>query len=265
MNGGKIMSLDAGGDLKIKFRDSLNYNPQALSKWPKTFGLPEISKSYFPHRFNRPENWNRDSLRFPTKEDYGYKHMRKSEKKVFSEWYRKERKHRKESFNFREEIETYCRIDVTVLRLCCMKFREMFQQIADGMCPFVSATTIAGLCNKYWRMNILKSNQINLLYSNSTNSKGTPSRKAIHLLSFLAQKLQCKIQHYFNGGEMRVDGLFVDGYCAEEKVAFEFYGCFYHGCKTCFDKNTIQPLRGITMAELYEETVQRETSYCRVP
>lgn len=258
MNGGKIMSLDSGGDLKIQFRDSLSYNPQALAKWPKTFGLPELSKGYFPHRFNAPQNWNKQGLRFPTKEEYGYIHMKECEKQEFSRWYEEEKATKQGVFNFREEMENYCRMDVTVLRICCMKFREIFREIASGMCPFASATTIAGLCNKFWRMELLKENQIGLLPSNSSHTKGTPSRKAVQLLSYLSKKLHCQIQHYYNGGEVRINGISVDGYCTAAKTVFEFYGCFFHGCNTCYNKTTVQPLRGLKMSEIYEETMLRE-------
>ena len=149
-------------------------------------------------------------------------------------------------------------MDVNVLRVCCLKFPEISREIADGRCPFAASTTIAGLCNKFWRMQILKQNQTGLLPSNSSHTQGLPSRKAVQLLSYLSQKLNFNIQHYYNGEEIRVGGLSVDGYYAPEKTVFEFYGCFFHGCQTCFNKTTIQPLRGITMAELYQETMQRE-------
>ena len=45
MNEGKIPQLDVWRiDFTIKFRDSLNYNPQSLAKWPATFGVPDVSK-----------------------------------------------------------------------------------------------------------------------------------------------------------------------------------------------------------------------------
>ena len=40
---------------KIKLIDSHNLNPMPLSKFPKTFGIHEMHKRYFPHLFNIPE------------------------------------------------------------------------------------------------------------------------------------------------------------------------------------------------------------------
>jgi hypothetical protein len=42
----------------IKIIDSINFIPINLSKMPKTFGLSELKKEYFPHFFNTPANQN---------------------------------------------------------------------------------------------------------------------------------------------------------------------------------------------------------------
>ena len=43
------MELEAA---KIKFRNSLNFLPMPVKALPKTFGLTELKKGYFPHFFN---------------------------------------------------------------------------------------------------------------------------------------------------------------------------------------------------------------------
>lgn len=45
MNGTKILSMQACG---LKFLDSYNYLPFALSKMPSAFGFQELKKGYFP-------------------------------------------------------------------------------------------------------------------------------------------------------------------------------------------------------------------------
>ena len=52
-NGLKLMSLSVRG---VKFIDSCNFLPMALAALPKAFGLTELRKEYFPHRFNTPGN-----------------------------------------------------------------------------------------------------------------------------------------------------------------------------------------------------------------
>jgi hypothetical protein len=42
----------------IKLIDSINFIPMSLPKMPKTFGLSELKKGYFPHFFNTSANPN---------------------------------------------------------------------------------------------------------------------------------------------------------------------------------------------------------------
>ena len=51
MNGAKIMEMTVA-ESDIRFIDSLNFLPMTLSKLPKTCGLTELAKRYFPHFFN---------------------------------------------------------------------------------------------------------------------------------------------------------------------------------------------------------------------
>ncbi|CAH3167987.1 unnamed protein product [Pocillopora meandrina] len=52
-NGAKILSLELPN---IKFIDSMNFFPMALANFPKTFGLNELKKGFFPHFFNTQEH-----------------------------------------------------------------------------------------------------------------------------------------------------------------------------------------------------------------
>ena len=56
-NGGKVLQLTyAHEDTTIRFIDSLSFFQMSLSHFPKTFGLHELKKGWFPHLFNTPEN-----------------------------------------------------------------------------------------------------------------------------------------------------------------------------------------------------------------
>ena len=57
MQGMKVLSLTVPM-FKIKFIDSLNFIPMRLADFPKTFGMDELAKGYFPHLFNKKENKN---------------------------------------------------------------------------------------------------------------------------------------------------------------------------------------------------------------
>ena len=43
-------------DYNMRFIDSISFTPMPLRDFPKTFGLKEIAKGYFPHKFNTDEN-----------------------------------------------------------------------------------------------------------------------------------------------------------------------------------------------------------------
>ena len=55
VNGAKILSLEIPN---VKFIDSMNFFQMALSNFPKTFGIRELKKGFFPHFFNTQRNQN---------------------------------------------------------------------------------------------------------------------------------------------------------------------------------------------------------------
>jgi len=67
--------------------------------------------------------------------------------------------------------------------------------------------------------------------------------------------LEGQIQHQFNGGERRVKGKLVDGFCEATRTVYQFHGCFYHG-HPCLNKRE-NPKTGKLMSDLYEATQER--------
>ena len=47
--GPKLMYCKINNQLNIRLLDLLNFLPMALSQLPKSFGLQELKKGYFPH------------------------------------------------------------------------------------------------------------------------------------------------------------------------------------------------------------------------
>ena len=64
------------------------------------------------------------------------------------------------------------------------------------------------------------------------------------------------IRHQVIGREKRVGIFLVDGWCAKTRTAYQFYGCFFHGCQNCYDQNETNSVNGKTMATLLEDTLQ---------
>ena len=148
-SGNKIMMMKVR-KFGIRFIDSLNFIPQPLKAFTKTFGLSELKKGYFPHYFNKP--CNRDYVGpLPPKRHYGVNQMRS--KGVFTVVRPKEK-----LFDMRKELIEYCQSDVDILRHSCLQFRESFIKIAN-IDPFQYAT-IASVCMAIFRDKFLKPDTI---------------------------------------------------------------------------------------------------------
>ena len=67
------------------------------------------------------------------------------------------------------------------------------------------------------------------------------------------------IEHGFNVGERRLTSrnLLVDGFCEESKEAFEYFGCFWHGCEICQTLGGVNPVNGKTFQELHRKTEEK--------
>lgn len=91
--------------LQLTFIDSFNFLPMSLSKFPKTFGITELTKGYFPHLFNTEANQSYVGP-LPSKEYYSPDTMSSTDKTKFMTWYDQRQL---ESFDFRKEMLQYCR------------------------------------------------------------------------------------------------------------------------------------------------------------
>ena len=224
LRGAKILSMTIPM-FNIKFIDSLNFIPMSLAKFPKTFGETELCKGYFPHLFNKEENWNYVGP-IPCQNDYGVNFMKPEERKAFQTWH-KEQVESNYLFDFQKEIVKYCRSDVDIMRKCCLLFREMLQKETD-IDPFGKSLTIASYCHEVYRTNFLKEDTV-AIFTHDQQLKTKQSNIAVKWLSYVSEKEDIHIQHVRNGGEKRVGLYSLDGYCQETHTAYEFQGCFWHG------------------------------------
>ena len=85
---------------------------------------------------------------------------------------------------------------------------------------------------------------------------------AVQWLTWEAAKNGCLIRHQANGREKRIGKLPVDGWCPESRTAYQFHGCYFHGCPKCNDHEETNTLNGKTMGTLLENT-RRNTAYLR--
>jgi len=171
--GSKIMSLKIAAGLNIRFIDSLNFMSMSLKKLPKAFGLrPEtelgddagtahLQKGEFPHLMNRREFQNYVGP-FPPLSMFATDRMGREEREQFIEWYGQQAG---KTFDLQAEMLAYCRLDVTILRLACMRFRDLFLDITTkwdvdgnitGFVDPLAHITIASACMQIYRVNFIK-------------------------------------------------------------------------------------------------------------
>ena len=84
MRGAKILTLNVPV-FNIKFVDSLCFIPMSLANFPKTFGLNELSKGYFPHYFNTDANQNYEGP-LPDASYYNPDSMSPGDRTTFYAW-----------------------------------------------------------------------------------------------------------------------------------------------------------------------------------
>lgn len=76
-----------------------------LARLPKTFGVEELKKGFFPHKFNRDENQNYVGV-LPDRKFFDAEMMSSEKKKEFELWYERRKN---QPFDFRTEIYEYCK------------------------------------------------------------------------------------------------------------------------------------------------------------
>ena len=256
-NGLKVLCMKAQD---LTFIDSLNFLPMSLDKLPSAFRLNELCKGFFPHLFSTPEHQDYCG-ELPGIEFYDPGGMHVEKRKKFEEWY-EDRRVKGEVFDYQEELLRYCISDVDILQRACGAFRELFISVTNTD-PFQEAITIASACNVVYRKNFLKPRQIAVIPPNGYSSADNQSAIALTWLYSVSQEINRQIRHVANGGEVRIEGKKIDGIDLETQTLYEFHGCFYHGCPSCYpNRNSINPINQQTMKSLYENTLQK-TAYLR--
>ena len=244
-NGTKIIYMTVSGR---RFIDSLSFIAAPLSTFPKTFGLKELKKGYFPHYFNKKHNQNYVGT-IPSKKHYGYDQMNSSARKAFLEWYNA-KKDENYVFNFKKELRDYCRSDVDILRRSMLKFRNDFIEL-ENIDP-LQYITIASVCMTIYRSNYMPNNEISVV-KDIINSE-TYSKISIAWLDWISERDGVYIKHALNGGEKTLPFGKVDGFCQETNTVYEFQGCFWHGCEKCFSNDTINTKNQLDMLTLRKRT-----------
>lgn len=156
--GAKIMHMQIKQGLDITFLDSLNFMPMALAALPKSFGLTELKKGFFPHLYNH-QNIVCDEERLLLSSHVAAKYydpdnMSEQRRSEFFQWYEVNKSN---SFDFHAELLAYCRSDVDILLNACWRFRSLVA-LVTGPEHHIDAydyITMASLCMGIFRSKFL--------------------------------------------------------------------------------------------------------------
>jgi len=241
---------------RIRFIDSLSFFQMPLSAFPKTFGLTELCKGYFPHMFNLPEHQTYVDI-LPALDYYMPETMSPKARQELEKWHQEQRT-QNVVFDFQKELVAYCESDVCLLKEGCLTFKRLFETLA-GFNPF-EHITIASACNRDLGMNRMIPNSIASEPTNGWRNCINQSNVALEWLTWCDHQQPQDIQHVRNAGEVRIPTVgFVDGFCQDTNTVYEFQGCFTHGCPRCYPNRHEKHVRHYdrTMQDVYETTQQK--------
>ena len=154
-----------------------------------------------------------------------------NERKKFDQWYAEQQKN---PYVFREAIYHYCRLDVDILHQGCVEFARLIADIT-GIFPFYDRT-----CHTEETIGQIS----------ATGYGGNVNQSAIALcwISELTHELEEEgfllRSKLSPEGEEKILDRFDDGYCAETNTIYQFHGCFFHGCRKCFDGEDFNKVNG---------------------
>ncbi|KAK3926595.1 putative DNA polymerase [Frankliniella fusca] len=238
LQGAKILCMEVAN---WKFIDSLMFLPMPLSAMPKSFGLTELKKGYWPYLANKPEYYTYEGPLLD-KSFYCISTMKQKAAADFTAWH-DEQTSKGFVFNFRRELIEYCISDVTILRQACHAFRSLFEQTA-GFDPMFNCMTLSSACMAAFRRNFLKPNTIGIVPPGGYHGRGKQSHIALKWLDYESHKLGTAISTIYTDREISVLGRRVDGYVEipqqdgmVEKRIYQFHGCYWHHCPTHFPAN----------------------------
>ena len=239
---------------QTKIIDSYSFLTMALSEFPKTFGISELKKGFFPHKFNLPGNQNYIGT-YPPADNYQSEFFNVKKKKEFDQWYDSVKD---QNFDFKKEFEDYCWSDVRLLAEGCLIFRKCCIESTKkdsedtGIDPFLHNVTIASFCNLLYRRNFMPKDSIAIIPENGYHPEQKQSKKALIWMKEIAEKRNINIRHKGHvDGEFKVGPFYVDGIDLENKTIFEFHGCWHHACPKCFSETTFNKSRGLIFKSIY--------------
>ena len=132
-NGCKLLEVKHD---RIPFIDSLSFFQMPLPAFPKTFGLTELKKGYFLHKFNIRGHQAYVGI-VPALDYYMPETMSPEGKQALEKWHQEQRE-KEVVFDFQKELVAYRESDVRLLKQGCLTFKRLFKAQA-GSTPLTTS------------------------------------------------------------------------------------------------------------------------------
>lgn len=272
----------------IVFKDFIVFMPGSLKSIAQAFQLP-ISKGDFPHRFNKKENENYIGSIPPlhSEEDYFCLRTKKDQKDIdeLEQWYLQQTQLfcscginqicfcLKQKWYFQVELRKYCWLDCDVLAESVKKFRDAHLQFGEEeevqltnnnfnwtptkIDPFTFSTQSQVAMTLFLRGH----SPTNMPAISTIKHKSGWSKESILWMEHIIVTEKIKIQHIGNSAKEYYDIYTqsnIDGYDMQHRTAYEFLGCYWHGCPRCHPNQTeLHPTKFIPYGEVYQLTNEK--------
>lgn len=258
---------------KTTFLDTYNFMQLPLSKLVETFNLGVEEKKFFPHLYNTSSNYGVTLPHLPPPEDYLPASMRPKQKAEFERWYEE---HRNEPFNLCERLSEYCVSDVEILTHAFVAFRRIFLDIMH-FDIFQQTATMASACMMHYVCNYMPEDTLAIVPELGYEKHDRASSIALKYLKWYSHVNNVDIRHRDSPqGEYRYKKYKLDGYVhhlegnggtprgvadqqpSRRPIAFEVYGCAWHGCPKCYPDRQQKMPDGVTAEEKLRQCVLRQ-------
>ncbi|KAL3095221.1 hypothetical protein niasHT_020372 [Heterodera trifolii] len=253
------------------FRDSYKLIPIKLANFVKTFGL-EIegveNKKYFPHKYNKAENYGTVLDTLPPIEDYYPGGLFPAERAKFEQWYAE---NRETGFELNEVIADYCKTDVQILAHGMIKMRQLF--LSETRHDITDSVTIPSGCMKYWvQLAHHDKERVAIIPHLGYEKRGKQSTIALKYLKWRAEEELREngrvLRHVESpGGEFKFGNYSLDGMMErpdeDKNLAIEVNGCYWHGCPSCFPDDAAIVGGGETAGALRARDAKRTRDIAR--
>ena len=158
ITGSKFMKINVKSNLNMTVIDSCNFLPMRLKEFSKTFGL-DVLKGHFPFLFNTLSNQDYIGP-VPDLKYFNPNGLFTKERAELIDWHQ-EKIDEGYEYNFQLEMAHYCEDDVRLLKMGCLKFREMMLEKTNGTIDPFNQITLAATCMSVFRTIFLKEYFVN--------------------------------------------------------------------------------------------------------